>query len=73
MARSSDIRLSGDLDQVGKKLTKANSLIGAALRLLTDEVGSESTLKTSLGTLVRVLDAVNWHTISKGNREAWVC
>ena len=47
--------------QVGKKLGKTNSLIGAALRLLTDEVGSEATLKTSLGTLVCVLDAVNWH------------
>src|SRR5947208_9654553 len=60
MARSSNIRLSGGLDQVGKQLGKTNSLIGAALRLLTDEAGNE-TLKTSLGALVRVLDAVNWH------------
>jgi hypothetical protein len=72
MARSSNIRLATGLDQVGKQLGKTNSLIGAALRLLTDEVGNEATLKTSLGTLVRVLDAVNWHTISKGKLDAWL-
>src|SRR5438477_12416290 len=26
----------------------------------------------SLGTLTRVLDAVNWHTISKGDPDAWL-
>jgi len=72
MARSGNIRLSDGLDQVGKQLGKTNSLIGAALRLLTDEVGSEATLKTSLDTLVRVLDAVNWQTISKGSPDAWL-
>ncbi len=72
MARSSDVRLADGLDHVGKELAKTNSLIGAALRLLTDEVGSASTLKTSLNTLVRVLDAVNWHTISKGKSDAWL-
>ncbi len=66
MARSSDIRFRRRLDQVGKQLGKTNSLIGAALRLLTDEVGNEATLKTSLGALVRVLDAVNWHTDQQG-------
>jgi hypothetical protein len=72
MARSSNIRLADGLDQVGKQLGKTNSLIGAALRLLTDEVGNETTLKTSLGALVRVLDAVNWAAISKGSPDAWL-
>ncbi len=72
MARSNNVRLADGLDQVAKKLGKTNSLIGAALRLLTDEVGSEATLKTSLGTLVRVLDAVNWQAISKGKPDAWL-
>jgi hypothetical protein len=72
MARSSDIRLADGLDQVAKQLGKTNSLIGAALRLLTDEAGSDATLKTSLGTLVRVLDAVNWQAISKGKPDAWL-
>ena len=44
MARSSDIRLADGLDQVGKRLGKTNSLIGAALRLLTDEVGNSQLL-----------------------------
>ena len=72
MARSSNIRLADGLDQVAKQLGKTNSLIGGALRLLTDEVGNETTLKTSLGTLVRVLDAVNWYAVSKGNPDAWL-
>jgi type ISP restriction-modification system protein/N-6 DNA methylase len=72
MARSNEIRLAGGLDQVGKQLGKTSSLIGAALRLLTDEVGNETTLKTSLRALVRVLDAVNWFDISKGNSDAWL-
>ena len=72
MARSSDIRLATGLDQAGKQLGKTSSLIGAALRLLTDEVGNEATLKTSLGTLVRVLDAVDWQTVTKGKPDAWL-
>jgi hypothetical protein len=72
MARSSNIRLADGLDQVAKQLGKTNSLIGAALRLLTDEVANKATLKTSLGTLVRVLDAVNWYAVSKGNPDAWL-
>lgn len=72
MARSSNIRLADGLDQVGRQLGKTNSLIGAALRLLTDEVGNRATLKTSLGALVRVLDAVDWQTISRGQPDAWL-
>jgi type I restriction-modification system DNA methylase subunit len=47
-------------------------LIGAALRLLTDDAENQATLKTSLGTLTRVLDAVHWPTISKGNPDTWL-
>ncbi len=72
MARAIDIRLADGLDQVGKRLGKTNSLIGAALLLLTDQVDNEATLKTSLGALVRVLDAVNWHTVSKDKTDAWL-
>jgi hypothetical protein len=72
MARSSNIRLADGLDHVGRELGRTNSLIGAALRLLTDEVDNEATLKTSLRALVRVLDAINWHAISKGKADAWL-
>ncbi|MEP7340666.1 MAG: type ISP restriction/modification enzyme [Acidobacteriota bacterium] len=72
MARARDIKLSGGLDQVAKQLTQTHSLIGAALRLLTDDAENQATLKTSLGTLTRVLDAVHWATISKGKADAWL-
>ena len=72
MARAREIALSAGLDQAAKKLGRTNSLIGAALRLLTDDADNQETLKTSLGTLTRVLDVVNWQTISKGNPDAWL-
>ena len=40
--------------------------------LLTDDVDNQETLKTSLGTLIRVLDAVHWPTISNGDPDAWL-
>ena len=72
MARAREIPLGTGLDQAAKQLGKTNSLIGAALRLLTDDADNQATLKTSLGTLARVLDAVNWASISKGNPDAWL-
>ena len=72
MARARNIPLASGLDQAAKTLGQTNSLIGAALRLLTDDADNQKTLETSLKTLVRVLDAVNWQSISKGNPDAWL-
>lgn len=72
MARAREITLSGGLDQAARQLAQTNSLIGTALRLLTDDASNEATLKTSLGTLTRVLDAVSWATIGKGKADAWL-
>ena len=58
--------------RTGQELRKSNSLIATALRLLTDDVTNQEALKTSLGTLTRVLQAINWHTISKDKPEAWL-
>ena len=44
----------------------------SALRLLTDDADSETTLETSLATLTRVLDAVHWSAISRGDPDAWL-
>ena len=71
MARARNITLADGLDRVAHDLRQTNTLIGAALRLLTDDA-SGSTLKTSLATLTRVLDAVHWPAISKGKPEAWL-
>lgn len=72
MARAKEIPLANGLQQVASELTKTNSLIGTALRLLTDNAQNQATLKTSLGTLTRVLDAVDWQKISKGQPDAWL-
>ena len=72
MARARDIALADGLDRVAHELRQTNTLIGTALRLLTDDADSQATLKTSLATLTRVLDAVHWPAISKGDPEAWL-
>jgi Type ISP C-terminal specificity domain/N-6 DNA Methylase len=72
MARAREIKLGDGLDQVAMQLGKTNSLIGTALRLLTDVAENQKTLKISLGTLTRVLDAVHWATIGKGDPDAWL-
>ncbi len=72
MARARDIVLAGGLDHVARELRHTNTLIGTALRLLTDDADSETALKTSLATLTRVLDAVHWPAVGKGNPDAWL-
>ena len=72
MARAKNIRLATGFDEVARELAHTSSLIGAALRLLTDNAENQATLKTSLGTLTRVLDAVDWQKISKGRPDAWL-
>lgn len=72
MARAKDIKLATGLQQVANELSKTSTLIGAALKLLTDNAENQATLKTSMGTLTRVLDAVNWTKISKNNPETWL-
>jgi Type ISP C-terminal specificity domain/N-6 DNA Methylase len=72
MARAKEITLATGLQQAANELSHTSSLIGAALRLLTDNAENQATLKTSLGTLTRVLDAVNWSKISKNRPDAWL-
>ena len=72
MARARNISLMGGLSRVALELRQTNTLIGAALRLLTDDTDHEKTLKTSLATLSRVLDVVDWSAVSKDDPEAWL-
>jgi hypothetical protein len=72
MARAKQITLATGMGKVAAELAQSSSLIGTALRLLTDDPENQETLKTALGTLVRVLDAVDWDKISKGNADAWL-
>lgn len=72
MAKARGVTLKDGLDDAAKALRKTNTLIGTALRLLTDEAEEDEVLKTSLATLTRVLDVVDWGLISKGRPEAWL-
>jgi hypothetical protein len=69
MARSRNISLGNGLDAAAKELGKSNTLIGTALRLLTEQ---DLNLGPALDTLSRVLEVVNWSTIAKGKPEAWL-
>jgi hypothetical protein len=72
VARARDISLAKGTDRAAQELRKTNSLIATALRLLTDDATNQDALKTSLGTMTRVFEEVNWHFISKDKPEAWL-
>jgi hypothetical protein len=72
MARAKKIALSDGLQKVAAELARSSTLIGTALRLLTDSAENQETLKTGLSTLTRVLDAVDWNLLTKGEPEAWL-
>lgn len=72
MAKARGIELSGGIDAAGKALSQTNTLIGSALKLLTEPAEEGHLLETSIHTLVRVLDVVNWKALSKGEPEAWL-
>ncbi len=72
VARAQNISLADGIDRAAQELRRTNSLIGTALRLLTDDSANQAALKTSLGTLIRVLDAVQWDALSGGKPDAWL-
>jgi hypothetical protein len=72
VARALDISLLKGIDSAAQELRKTNSLIATALRLLTDDAANQNALKTSLGTLTRVLQEVDWRTITKDKPDAWL-
>ena len=67
VARVRNVSLSKGLDTAANELRKSSTLIGTALRLLIDNPEIKDALQTSLGTLTRVLDVVDWPTITKGD------
>ena len=72
VARARNISLSHGIDDAARELRKTNSLIGTALRLLTDDAENQKILKTSLDTLSRVLNEVVWSVITKDEADAWL-
>jgi len=72
LARAEDISLEKGIDPAAKELAGRQSLIGTAMRVLTDNVVKNQTLATSVATLSRVLAVVDWPTISEGTPDAWL-
>ncbi|WP_256777102.1 MULTISPECIES: type ISP restriction/modification enzyme [unclassified Stenotrophomonas] len=72
MARAQGISVISGIDQVAKSLQGTNSLIGTALQLLASGKENQEAVKTSLGTLSRVLEVVDWKKLSKGKSDAWL-
>ena len=50
IARAHGVTLANRLDRVADSLRKTNTVIGAAFRVLTDDVDGQEALKTSLGS-----------------------
>jgi hypothetical protein len=72
LARARGISLDEGVEVAARALSRTHSLIGSALRILTDAVVATQTLPTSVATLSRVLAVVDWPTISKGDPDAWL-
>jgi hypothetical protein len=72
IARTRGIPLAGGIERAATELKRSNTLIGTALGLLTVDPANQEALKTSLGTMGRVLDTVVWEEISKDDPDAWL-
>ena len=72
MARANDISLKDGVRIAAIHLQESNSLIGTALGLLIQSKENQKLLSTSLDTMTRVLQVVNWANISKGHADAWL-
>jgi len=72
LARSRSISLDSGIDAAASKLGNVHSLIGTALRILTDAAVSEGSLSTSIRTLRRVLGVVQWAELTKNDPNAWL-
>lgn len=72
LARAENIPLDAGIDAAAKRLGRSHSLIGTALRVLTDEAVQSATLVTSVATLTRVLAVVDWPTLTRGDPDAWL-
>ncbi|MDN5780524.1 MAG: N-6 DNA methylase [Luteimonas sp.] len=71
MARAQNVSLEGGVGPVISALKASGSLIGSAIQLLVDD-SSKAAIKTSLATLSRVLEVVDWPKLSKGKTDAWL-
>ncbi|MER5480836.1 type ISP restriction/modification enzyme [Streptomyces sp. NPDC002734] len=71
LARSEGIDLTdANLHDIGRRLNDGHALMGKALQLLTDNVNER--FEVTLKLLLRTIDSVDWPTIRRGNRDAYL-
>ncbi|MGV9427247.1 type ISP restriction/modification enzyme [Streptomyces sp. NPDC003656] len=71
LARAEDIDLTQvTLHEVGRRLDGGHALMGRALQLLTDNVNER--FEVTLNLLLRTISCVDWKTIRRGNRDAYL-
>lgn len=72
VARARGISLAAGIDAAAQQIGASHSVIGGALYILTTTTATQTNLRTSIQTMIRVLDVVDWNHISKGNADAWL-
>lgn len=72
IARARGISLAEGPVQAALHLQGTNTLIGKALSILTHNLGRKKLFETSVMTLSRVLDVVDWAKVSRGQATAWL-
>lgn len=71
LARSRGIAMeAGSIHAVGHELGASSALMGRALQLLTDHV--EDSFRVTLGTLLRVVAAIDWDKVRGGRRDTYL-
>jgi hypothetical protein len=71
LARSRKVDFSRtNIHEVGDDLSASSALMGRALQLLTDYV--EESFRVTLGTLLRVVSAVDWDRVRAGRRDTYL-
>ncbi|SCE91510.1 N-6 DNA Methylase [Micromonospora coriariae] len=71
LARTNSITVTGhSLHTIGEQLRAEHSLMGRALQLLTDDLVAD--FKVTLDLLARVVDAVDWTRIRRGQRDTYL-
>lgn len=71
LARSRGVEMGRrSIHTVGDALGASSALMGRALQLLTDHV--EPSFRVSLGTLLRVVSAIDWDKVRGGRRDTYL-
>lgn len=72
LARAKGIPLDDGVGTAAKTLANTHSLMGTALRVLTQSTENDQTLTTSIKAMTRVFAVVDWAKVSKGESSAWL-